>query len=95
MTEAVRIDSASVPRLPRGVKMRFDETRKAWIVLAPERVLMPDEIAVEVLQRCDGAANVAMIAQNLAEKFQAPREEVERDVIEMLQGLAEKGVIEA
>jgi len=95
MTTPVRIAAASVPRLARGHKLRFDETRKAWIVLAPERVLMPDDIAVEILRRCDGVASIAAISQSLAEKFRAPREEVERDVIEMLQDLADKGVIEA
>jgi pyrroloquinoline quinone biosynthesis protein D len=95
MTTPTRIASASVPRLARGNKLRFDETRKAWVILAPERVLMPDEIAVEILQRCDGAASVAAIAEALADKFEAPRAEVENDVIEMLQGLADKGVIEA
>ncbi len=27
---------------------------QAWVLLAPERVLMPDPIAVEILKRCDG-----------------------------------------
>ena len=90
---AVRIEPASVPRLPRGVKLRFDEQRKRWTLLAPERVFVPDEIAVEILQRCDGIATVGAIAAALAEKFGAPRDEVARDVIEMLQDLANKGVV--
>jgi pyrroloquinoline quinone biosynthesis protein D len=87
------IDSASIPRLPRHVKLRFDQTRQAWILLAPERVFMPDEIALEILQRCDGSASVGTIAAALTEKFQAAREEVERDVIELLQEMADKGTI--
>jgi len=90
---AVRIDAASIPRLPRGVKLRFDEQRKRWTLLAPERVFVPDEIAVEILQRCDGVATVDAIAAALAEKFSAPREDVARDVTEMLQDLANKGVV--
>jgi pyrroloquinoline quinone biosynthesis protein D len=90
---AVRIEAASVPRLPRGVKLRFDEQRKRWTLLAPERVFVPDEIAVEILQRCDGVATVDAIGAALAEKFAAPREQVARDVTEMLQDLANKGVI--
>jgi pyrroloquinoline quinone biosynthesis protein D len=89
----VRITAASVPRLGPGIKLRFDETRKAWIVLAPERVLMPDEIAIDILQRCDGVATVEAIATLLADKYDAARPGVENDVIEMLQDLADKGVL--
>ena len=90
---AVRIDAASVPRLPRGVRLRFDEERRRWTLLAPERVFVPDEIAAEILRLCDGVATVAAIADALAAKFGAPRDEVARDVTEMLQGLADKGVV--
>jgi pyrroloquinoline quinone biosynthesis protein D len=93
MSAPIRIEAASIPRLPRGVKLRFDEQRKRWTLLAPERVFVPDEIAVEILQRCDGVATVDAIAAALAEKFAAPREDVARDVTEMLQDLANKGVV--
>src|SRR3546814_7602379 len=49
------IGEDSVPRLPRHVKLRFDGTRGQWLMLAPERVFVPDEIAVEILRLCDGA----------------------------------------
>jgi pyrroloquinoline quinone biosynthesis protein D len=93
MSERVTIAESSVPRLPRHIKLRFDETRQQWLLLGPERVFMPDEIALDVLQRCDGTANVALIADALAQKYQAPREDVEKDVIELLQDLADKGVL--
>ena len=44
--ERPTIGAASVPRLARGVRLRFDRVRDAWLLLAPERVLMPDEAAV-------------------------------------------------
>jgi pyrroloquinoline quinone biosynthesis protein D len=93
VTAPARIEATSAPRLPRGVRLFYDEQRKRWTLLAPERVFVPDEIAVEILQRCDGVATVDAIAAALAEKFQAPREEVARDVTEMLQDLANKGVV--
>jgi pyrroloquinoline quinone biosynthesis protein D len=89
------IGADTVPRLPRHIKLRFDESRQRWALLAPERVLVPDEIAIEILQRCDGVATVGAIADTLAEKYQAPREEVERDIIELLQDLADKGTVAA
>ncbi len=83
----------SVPRLPRHVKFRFDRSREAWVVLAPERVLMPDEIAVEILKRCDGAASIGAMIDDLARTFEADRSVVQTDVLAMLQDLADKGII--
>ena len=93
MSAPAKIAVTSVPRLPRGVRLSFDEQRKRWTLLAPERVFVPDEIAVEILQRCDGVATVDTIAGALAEKYAAPRADVARDVTEMLQDLADKGVV--
>ena len=95
MSRRVEIGETSVPRLPRHVKLRFDETRKQWVILAPERVLVPDDIAVEILTMVDGVATVGVITDALAAKFAAPRAEVGADVAEMLQDLADKGLLEA
>lgn len=84
----------SVPRLPRGVKLRFDKARDAWVMLAPERVFMPDPIAVEILKRCTGQAGLAAIIDDLAKTFAAPRDQIAKDVIAMLQDLADKGMVE-
>jgi pyrroloquinoline quinone biosynthesis protein D len=83
------------PRFPRGVRLHWDRTREAWVILAPERVLFPDEIAVEILRRCDGTASVAGIASELAARFEADLATVQGDVIELLADLAEKGFIQA
>ena len=87
------VDADSVPGLARGVKLRFDQVREAWVLLAPERVLMPDEIAVEILKRCDGKATVAAIALDLARTFEAEPAQVEGDVRAFVQDLADKGML--
>ena len=79
--------------LPRHTKLKFDETRQVLVILAPERVLAPDEIAVEVLKLCDGVSRVADIVDQLAAKYAAPREAILSDVIAMLQDLADKGFL--
>ncbi len=88
------IEDGSLPRLPRHVKMRFDQRRNRWIVLAPERVLLPDEIAVEILKHCDGKTSVEAIVEHLAKVYEAAAEEIGDDVAEMLQDLADKGFVE-
>jgi len=87
------VDEASKPVLPRHAKMKFDETRQRWVILAPERVLAPDDIAVEILQLCDGARSVADIIDLLVAKYTAPRDAIGADVITMLQDLADKGFL--
>ena len=56
-------------------------------------MLAPDEIAVEVLQLCDGERRVADMIDSLAAKYAAPREAIGSDVIAMLQDLADKGFL--
>jgi len=89
----ISVSEASRPVLPRHAKLRFDETRQRWVILAPERVLAPDEIAVEVLQLCDGVRNVEAMIDLLAEKYAADRAAIATDVIAMLQDLADKGFL--
>lgn len=95
MSKRLIITGDSVPSLPRHIRLKHDEHRDAWIILAPERVLMPDEIAVEILQRCDGEASVNGIAAVLAHEFAAPEDEIRVDVIGVLQDLADKGFLTA
>jgi pyrroloquinoline quinone biosynthesis protein D len=89
----ISVSEASRPVLPRHAKLKFDETRQRWVILAPERVLAPDEIAVEVLQLCDGVRSVADVIDQLAEKYVAERDAIATDVITMLQDLADKGFL--
>jgi pyrroloquinoline quinone biosynthesis protein D len=89
----LQVEEASRPVLPRHAKLKFDDSRQVWVILAPERVLAPDEIAVEILQLCDGARSVADLIDLMAAKYAAPREDIGTDVIAMLQDLADKGFL--
>jgi len=90
MTEAV---VASVPAFNRGFRLRHDPVRSAWVVLAPERLFLLDEPAVEVLKLVDGARSVPDIVDALAARFNAPRDTIAADVEVMLRDLADKGAI--
>lgn len=81
------------PAFARGVRLRHDEVRGGWIVLAPERLFQPDEHALEVLRLVDGARSQDAIVDALAERYAAPRAEIAADVADLLQDLAEKGVL--
>lgn len=89
------IEASSAPSLPRHIKLRHDAARDRWMILAPERVHTPDAIAVAVLKLCDGVRTVDAIAGELAQTYNAPREAILADIVAMLQGLADKGVVAA
>jgi len=87
------IGASSAPALPRHIKLRHDAARDRWMILAPERVFTPDAVAIAVLKLCDGARTVDQIAGELAQAYNAPEETILGDIIAMLQGLADKGVV--
>jgi pyrroloquinoline quinone biosynthesis protein D len=91
VTEQLTEDSR--PHLLRGVKLKNDQVRKAWVLLAPERYLRLNAISVDILQRCDGAAALATIVDGLAEKYKADRAMIERDVRGLLNNLLEKRML--
>ncbi len=83
----------AVPTYAPGVRMRHDAVRGGWVVLAPERLFVPDEHAAEVLRLVDGSRTVGRIVDDLASRYNAAREVIAADVVAMLQDLAGKGAI--
>jgi pyrroloquinoline quinone biosynthesis protein D len=83
----------TVPLFARGHRLRQDKVRGRWVILAPERVFEPDEIAVEVLLLVDGVRTEDEIVDRLAEKFTAPREAIATDVSAMLDDLRARQVL--
>jgi pyrroloquinoline quinone biosynthesis protein D len=90
-----QLSSAVRPGLAPGVRLTFDKARDRWVVLAPERVLVPDETALEILQRCDGTRPVDAIVDELASAYSADRSEIEGDVKDLLASLIEKRILTA
>jgi pyrroloquinoline quinone biosynthesis protein D len=86
-------DEATIPTFAAGVKFRFDTLRQKWVILAPERMFLPDEPAVEILKLIDGARCLGVIIDDLAVRFDAPRALIAGDVVTMLRDLADKGVV--
>ena len=82
-----------MPAFNRGFRLRHDTVRGAWVILAPERLFLLDEPAVEVLKLVDGTRSVPDIVDALAARFDAPREAIAADVEAMLRDLVDKGAI--
>ncbi|MBV9520909.1 MAG: pyrroloquinoline quinone biosynthesis peptide chaperone PqqD [Hyphomicrobiales bacterium] len=91
---ALALSGASRPRLPRGVRLKHDDVRNEWLLLAPERVLKTNAIAVEILKRCTGKQSLDAIVDDLASTFSAERSRVETDVRALLTELATKRLVD-
>jgi pyrroloquinoline quinone biosynthesis protein D len=91
-TPSIRPDCC--PRLPRGVRLVHNEAQGGWVLLAPERIFKADPIAVEIVKRCTGEASFEAIVDDLAATFGAPRDRISADVAALLQGLADKKLLE-
>ncbi len=89
-TDRVIVAAESIPILPTHIRLHHDKVRDAWVLLAPERLLTPDEIALAILRLCDGKTTVASISEKLAKEYNAPCNEIQKDVEAMLQDLVDK-----
>ncbi len=92
-SQRVLVAGGTSPRFAPHVKFRHDETRGRWIILAPEKLLLPDEQAVEILKLVDGKRSVDSMIDALAAQFDAPRDVIAVDVTGMLQDLLDKGIL--
>ena len=90
MTELAPED---IPYLPRGVRLHEDPER-GWLLLAPERLLTLDPIAVAVLQEIDGETSFGALVERLADKYAAPVDQITKDVTAFLVDLIEKRMLE-
>lgn len=95
MTTAVRqiISPEARPFLPRHIMLRNDPVRGRWVLLAPERVLVPEDTTVALLQRANGTSSVAEIAADLAATYTAPVEVILSDALELFQDMLDRGYL--
>ncbi|MEM7172299.1 MAG: pyrroloquinoline quinone biosynthesis peptide chaperone PqqD [Pseudomonadota bacterium] len=83
----------SIPYLPRGVRLRYDETREHWSLLGPERVFKLDQVSLEILKRCDGEATLTAIIADLAVAFEERPETIDPDVRAFLQDMQARAML--
>lgn len=88
------LQATSRPKLPRGVRLKHDEVRGEWLLLAPERVIKANGVARAVLERCSGKLTLQEIIADLAKDFDAPEARIEVDVRALLLSLADKRLLD-
>jgi pyrroloquinoline quinone biosynthesis protein D len=82
-----------LPALRRGIKRKFDAVRGEHVLLGPERVIQLDDIANAIAELCDGQHSISKISSILAERYAAPIEQVEPDVLAFIQELLDKNLV--
>ncbi len=95
-TEAAgpHIDAHTIVRLARGVRLHDDEARHQTVLLAPERAVALDEIAVAIVKALNGHRNLEVIADDFARQFEAPKEQVLQDVLSFIREFTKRRMLE-
>ena len=87
-------DLDAIVRLPTGVRLKRDEVRDRQVLLAPERALVMDPIAVAILGEVDGAKTVRQIVERLAQAYAADPQVIGKDVLAFLSDLSNRRMLE-
>ena len=88
------ISAGARPRLAAKARLRWDRKGERHMLLYPERGLVLNATAADVVQLCTGEHTVEAIVDRLAEKYTTqPREALEREIVTFLGRLAERGLV--
>lgn len=92
MPDAISLESR--PRLAAKVRLRYDRKAERYMLLYPEKGLVLNPTAADVAQLCTGEHTVGAIVVQLAAKYGQDVPTVEREVMNLLIALAERGLVQ-
>jgi pyrroloquinoline quinone biosynthesis protein D len=88
------MNDASRPKLAAKARLRYDRRRDAFILLWPERGLLLNRSASDILQRCQGHHTLASIVNALSGQYpQTRRRSIEEDVHRLVRDLSRRGLL--
>lgn len=94
VADRIILVEADQVRLAPGVALKQDRVRDQWQLLAPERVLLLDDISLAIVQLVrQSGMSIGTAIDRLAEDFNAPRQEIASDVIALLIDMLAKGFL--
>lgn len=82
------------PKLVRRARLRYDERDRKFMIVYPERGLVLNASAAEVVKLCDGTRTAAEIVAKLVSATGESEAHIARDVAELLARLEERRLIE-
>lgn len=93
MTET--ISRKSQPRIASKARLRYDRKTERYMLLYPEKGLMLNPTAADIVRLCTGEHSVEAIIDRLATKYGRDGAGIEREVTDFLAALAERGLLQA
>jgi pyrroloquinoline quinone biosynthesis protein D len=87
------LDESRQPALAAGVRLRTDPLNGKPLLLYPEGVSELEETAAAILRLCEPPRTITQIVETLSESYDAPPNQIARDVNECLGALAARGLI--
>lgn len=88
------LDGSDVPLIPRGVRIHQDKVRDCWVLQAPERAIILDEIGLAILRKIDGKSSFGTIVGELATTYNAPVDAIGTDVSAFITQLTDRRILE-
>jgi coenzyme PQQ biosynthesis protein PqqD len=83
------------PALASKARLRFDRASGGYMLLYPERGLALNASAANILKLCDGELTVDGMVEKLREEYgDRSGEEIRRDVLEFLEEMARRGLVQ-
>jgi pyrroloquinoline-quinone synthase len=82
------------PRLASKAKLRYDRLAERTMLLYPEKGLVLNATAADVVKLCTGEPSVEQIVAELAAKYNQSAATIQREVLALLGSLAERGLID-
>ncbi|HTO13875.1 MAG TPA: pyrroloquinoline quinone biosynthesis peptide chaperone PqqD [Candidatus Binatia bacterium] len=88
------ISATTRPRLAAKARLRWDRKGERYMLLYPERGLVLNPTAADVVRLCTGEHTVEVIVERLAAKYTSqPREALGQEILTFLGRLAERGLV--
>lgn len=81
-------------RLAAKARLRYDRKTERYLLLYPEKGLVLNPTAADVVQLCTGTHTVGAIVEQLATKYGQDAPTVEREVTNLLVALTERGLVQ-
>ena len=87
------ISLQSCPALAPQVRFRLDPVSGEPVLLYPEGVLVLNETAADIVQRCDGKTAVSQIIAQMSDEYQVDDTTLREDVLDCLADLSQRSLL--
>ena len=83
------------PKLASKTKLRLDPKSGKYILLYPEKGLLLNATGAAILKLCTGERTLSWIISALTLEFQSEQAKVQAEVLTFVQGLLDRGLLQA